>query len=170
MDGQSLRGFNNHQAVEVLRSTGQVVNLTLARYLRGPKYDQLQQAMAESGLATSTAPSATTMPTPVVLPSYQPPTASTPSPPPAPCSPPPSLSEELLLSSKAQTVDDEPPPILLPAPSVFLSSDGSSRANVLPSASLQNVDSLDSTLRLSQVPVSKRAIKLSVTYVTLSDL
>lgn len=48
MDGQSLRGFNNHQAVEVLRSTGQVVKLTLARYLRGPKYDQLQLAMAES--------------------------------------------------------------------------------------------------------------------------
>lgn len=51
VDGQSLRGFNNHQAVEVLRSTGQVVKLTLARYLRGPKYDQLQLAMAESVVA-----------------------------------------------------------------------------------------------------------------------
>lgn len=48
VDGQSLRGFNNHQAVEVLRSTGQVVKLRLARYLRGPKYDQLRLAMADN--------------------------------------------------------------------------------------------------------------------------
>lgn len=46
VDGQSLQGFSNHQAVELLKQSGQVVNLRLERYLRGPKYEQLQQAIA----------------------------------------------------------------------------------------------------------------------------
>ena len=46
MDGRSLYGYTNHQAVEVLRNTGKVVKLRLARYLRGSKYEQLQQAIA----------------------------------------------------------------------------------------------------------------------------
>lgn len=46
VDGQSLQGFSNHQAVELLKKSGQVVNLRLERYLRGPKYEQLQQAIA----------------------------------------------------------------------------------------------------------------------------
>lgn len=79
VDGQSLRGFNNHQAVEVLRSTGQIVKLTLARYLRGPKYDQLQQAMAESTIAPSSAPvvsstSSSSSSAVAAVPSYRPPT------------------------------------------------------------------------------------------------
>ncbi|CAG0886882.1 unnamed protein product [Darwinula stevensoni] len=48
VDGKSLAGYNNHQAVEVLRCTSQTVCLKLARYLRGPKYEQLQQAIATS--------------------------------------------------------------------------------------------------------------------------
>ncbi|XP_022686830.1 patj homolog isoform X2 [Varroa jacobsoni] len=49
VDGRPLQGYTNHQAVELLRSTGKVVKLRLARYLRGARYDQLQQAiMAES--------------------------------------------------------------------------------------------------------------------------
>ena len=46
MDGRSLYGYTNHQAVEVLRNTGKIVKLRLARYLRGSKYEQLQQAIA----------------------------------------------------------------------------------------------------------------------------
>ncbi|GAB6026518.1 hypothetical protein CHUAL_012941 [Chamberlinius hualienensis] len=48
VDGRSLRGYTNHEAVEVLRNTGKVVCLRLVRYLRGPKYEQLQQAIAAS--------------------------------------------------------------------------------------------------------------------------
>lgn len=43
---QSLQGFNNHEAVEVLKRSGTVVSLCLERYLRGPKFEQLQQAIA----------------------------------------------------------------------------------------------------------------------------
>ncbi|XP_063241822.1 patj homolog isoform X2 [Bacillus rossius redtenbacheri] len=64
VDGQSLQGYTNHQAVEVLRNTGQVVTLCLERYLRGPKYEQLQQAIANSELKapTPSSPSATSLP------------------------------------------------------------------------------------------------------------
>lgn len=54
VDGQSLQGYSNHQAVEVLKKSGQVVTLCLERYLRGPKYDQLQQAIAANELKPST--------------------------------------------------------------------------------------------------------------------
>lgn len=48
VDGRSLYGYTNHQAVEVLRNTGKIVKLRLARYLRGSKYEQLQQAIASA--------------------------------------------------------------------------------------------------------------------------
>lgn len=48
VDGRSLYGYTNHQAVEVLRSTGRVVKLRIARYLRGIKYEQLHQAIAST--------------------------------------------------------------------------------------------------------------------------
>ena len=48
VNGHSLQGYSNHEAVEVLRRTGQTVVLCLERYLRGPKYEQLQQAIAAS--------------------------------------------------------------------------------------------------------------------------
>ncbi|XP_051172782.1 patj homolog [Leptopilina boulardi] len=50
VNGHSLQGYSNHEAVEVLRSTGYTVVLCLERYLRGPKYEQLQQAIAASEL------------------------------------------------------------------------------------------------------------------------
>ncbi|XP_069682015.1 multiple PDZ domain protein-like isoform X7 [Periplaneta americana] len=64
VDGRSLQGYTNHQAVEVLRSTGQTVKLCLERYLRGPKFEQLQQAIANSELKppTPSSPSATSLP------------------------------------------------------------------------------------------------------------
>lgn len=51
---QSLQGFNNHDAVEVLRNSGSVVSLCLERYLRGPKYEQLQMAIAANELKPTT--------------------------------------------------------------------------------------------------------------------
>lgn len=64
VDGHSLQGYSNHEAVEVLRRTGQTVVLCLERYLRGPKYDQLQQAIAASELRLPqpSSPSITSLP------------------------------------------------------------------------------------------------------------
>ncbi|XP_066246939.1 patj homolog [Euwallacea similis] len=61
VDGQSLQGYTNIQAVEVLRNCGNVVKLCLERYLHGPKYEQLQQAIA----ASETKP-----PSPIISPRY----------------------------------------------------------------------------------------------------
>lgn len=46
----SVLGHTNHQAVELLRSTGSVVSIKFERYLRGPKYEQLQQAIRANEL------------------------------------------------------------------------------------------------------------------------
>ncbi|KAL1129915.1 hypothetical protein AAG570_012859 [Ranatra chinensis] len=64
VDGQSLQGYTNHDAVEVLRATGGKVRLCLERYLRGPKFEQLQQAIANSELKppTPSSPSAISLP------------------------------------------------------------------------------------------------------------
>ncbi|XP_065309862.1 multiple PDZ domain protein-like isoform X3 [Dermacentor albipictus] len=59
VDGRSLQGYTNHQAVEVLRSTGKCVKLRLARHLRGARYLQLQHAVALSD-ASSLPPLPTT--------------------------------------------------------------------------------------------------------------
>lgn len=71
VDGQSLQGFSNHQAVELLKQSGQVVNLRLERYLRGPKYEQLQQAIAANDKIPSV-PSTPSRSTTVHLPSSTP--------------------------------------------------------------------------------------------------
>lgn len=59
VDGRSLYGYTNHQAVEVLRNTGKIVKLRLARYLRGSKYEQLQQAIANPDLPVPYYPQST---------------------------------------------------------------------------------------------------------------
>lgn len=69
VDGTSLQGFTNHEAVEVLRSTGQIVVLRLERYLRGPKFEQLQVAIAASEMKPSTN-SATASPSIMSLPRF----------------------------------------------------------------------------------------------------
>lgn len=69
VDGTSLQGFTNHEAVEVLRSTGQIVTLRLERYLRGPKFEQLQVAIAASEMKPSTN-SATASPSIMSLPRF----------------------------------------------------------------------------------------------------
>lgn len=57
VDGKSVLGHTNHQAVEILRSTGPAVTITLERYLRGPKYEQLQQAIRANELKPPSPPS-----------------------------------------------------------------------------------------------------------------
>ena len=52
VDGLSLQGYTNQQAVEMLRSTGRVVKLKLVRYVHGLKFEQLQQAIASSNTTT----------------------------------------------------------------------------------------------------------------------
>ncbi|XP_067617142.1 patj homolog isoform X1 [Eurosta solidaginis] len=47
VDGRSLAGVTNHQAVEILRNTDIEVHLTLERFLRGRKYEHLQNALTE---------------------------------------------------------------------------------------------------------------------------
>ncbi|XP_017113864.1 patj homolog isoform X2 [Drosophila elegans] len=47
VDGRSLSGVTNHQAVELLRNTDIVVHLTLERFLRGRKFEHLQVALTE---------------------------------------------------------------------------------------------------------------------------
>ncbi|XP_058063847.1 patj homolog [Anopheles bellator] len=47
VDGRSLAGVTNHQAVELLRNTGIVVRLMLERFLRGRKYEHLQVALID---------------------------------------------------------------------------------------------------------------------------
>lgn len=49
VDGKSLSGVTNHQAVEILRNTEIIVKLTLERFLRGRKYEHLQVALTDNG-------------------------------------------------------------------------------------------------------------------------
>lgn len=53
--------------MDLLRATGQTVQLTLERYLRGPKFEQLQQAIANQELKPPTPNS----PSAISLPKYQ---------------------------------------------------------------------------------------------------
>lgn len=59
VDGQSLHGFSNHQAVDVLKQSGNIVKLCLERYLRGLKFEQLQQAIAANETKPTTTPIST---------------------------------------------------------------------------------------------------------------
>lgn len=47
VDGKTLAGVTNHQAVEILRNTDIIVHLTLERFLRGRKFEHLQVALTE---------------------------------------------------------------------------------------------------------------------------
>lgn len=47
VDGRSLAGVSNYQAVEILRNTDIAVKLTLERFLRGRKYEHLQVALVD---------------------------------------------------------------------------------------------------------------------------
>ncbi|XP_064552966.1 patj homolog isoform X2 [Drosophila montana] len=53
VDGRTLSGVTNHQAVELLRNTDIEVHLTLERFLRGRKYEHLQVALTEMKVGPS---------------------------------------------------------------------------------------------------------------------
>lgn len=65
VDGKTLAGVTNHQAVELLRNTDIAVRLTLERFLRGRKYEHLQVALTEAKenkqLSLPPSPSITTL-------------------------------------------------------------------------------------------------------------
>ncbi|CAH0551669.1 unnamed protein product [Brassicogethes aeneus] len=63
VDGQSLQNFTNYEAVDKIKQTGDEVVLTLERYLRGPKYEHLQEALAsqEKNDSAPASPSQTTL-------------------------------------------------------------------------------------------------------------
>lgn len=65
VDGNSLSGSTNHQAVEMLRNTDIAVRLTLERFLRGRKFEHLQVALTETKeskpLSLPPSPSITTL-------------------------------------------------------------------------------------------------------------
>ena len=42
VNGTSLSGRSNQEAVDILKKTGDVVHLTIVRYLRGLKFEELQ--------------------------------------------------------------------------------------------------------------------------------
>lgn len=63
VDGKSLAGVSNYQAVEILRNTDIAVKLTLERFLRGRKYEHLQVALVDghSQKSLPASPSVTTL-------------------------------------------------------------------------------------------------------------
>lgn len=65
VDGKTLSGSTNHQAVEMLRNTDIAVRLTLERFLRGRKFEHLQVALTETKeskpLSLPPSPSITTL-------------------------------------------------------------------------------------------------------------
>ena len=48
VNGTSLSGRSNQEAVDILKKTGDVVHLTIVRYLRGLKFEELQVSMYQS--------------------------------------------------------------------------------------------------------------------------
>ena len=51
----ALSGFSNQEAVEILKTTGSVVRLTVVRYLRGLKFEELRAGICQANMATPTA-------------------------------------------------------------------------------------------------------------------
>ncbi|CAG9762109.1 unnamed protein product [Ceutorhynchus assimilis] len=59
VNGTSVIGHTNHQAVEFLKNAGPLVKIKFERYLRGPKYEQLQLAIKANELRPPSPPSPT---------------------------------------------------------------------------------------------------------------
>jgi multiple PDZ domain protein len=47
VDGIVLSGYTNQHAVEILKQTGRVVKLKIVRYLRGLRFQELQEGIAQ---------------------------------------------------------------------------------------------------------------------------
>ncbi|XP_074035786.1 patj homolog isoform X2 [Leptinotarsa decemlineata] len=64
VDGQSLENCSNYEAVKKLKDSGNEVTITFERYLSGPKFEQLQEALADRErnlVSTPVSPSVTTL-------------------------------------------------------------------------------------------------------------
>ena len=55
VDGMPLSGFSNQEGVELLKRTGPSVNLKIVRYLRGLKFEELQEVHARHVCLVSSA-------------------------------------------------------------------------------------------------------------------
>ena len=56
VDNIQLAGYTNQEAVEILKRTGKVVKLSIVRYLRGLKFEELQEGITQANVATPTSP------------------------------------------------------------------------------------------------------------------
>ena len=56
VDDVQLAGYTNQEAVEILKRTGLVVKLSIVRYLRGLKFEELQEGITQANVATPTSP------------------------------------------------------------------------------------------------------------------
>ena len=56
VDDIQLAGYTNQEAVEILKQTGKVVKLSVVRYLRGLKFEELQEGITQANVATPTSP------------------------------------------------------------------------------------------------------------------
>ena len=60
VNGASLSGKTNQEAVEILKNTDDIVYLTIVRYLRGLKFEELQEGIKVANVPTPTSPYAQT--------------------------------------------------------------------------------------------------------------
>ena len=56
VDGTSLSGRTNQEAVDILKKTGNLVTLKIVRYLRGLKFEELQDGIKAANASTPTSP------------------------------------------------------------------------------------------------------------------
>ena len=56
VDGIPLLGKSNQDAVEILKLTSTTVKLTIVRYLRGLKFEELRAGISQANVVTPTAP------------------------------------------------------------------------------------------------------------------
>ena len=67
VDGVALNGYTNQQAVEILKQTGTRVKLAGVRFLRGLKFEELQEGINQANIATPSTPYPQTPGTPPLL-------------------------------------------------------------------------------------------------------
>ena len=56
VDGMSLTGISNQEAVEILKKTQSTVKMTIVRYLRGLRFQELQEGISQANLSSSASP------------------------------------------------------------------------------------------------------------------
>lgn len=56
VNGASLTGITNQEAVDILKHTGATVKLKIVRYLRGLKFEELQDGIKAANATTPSSP------------------------------------------------------------------------------------------------------------------